>query len=58
MCCRRLEAKKGEEARQNFEAQLAQQKAELERLAAAMTALRADRDRVIMVRRAAAYSLV
>jgi hypothetical protein len=49
MPCRRLEAKKGEEVRQNFEAQLAQQKAELERLAAAMTALRADRDRVIMV---------
>ncbi|WIA21892.1 hypothetical protein OEZ85_004263 [Tetradesmus obliquus] len=46
--CRRLEARKGEEARQDFEAQLAQQKAALERLAADMTALRGERDRVIM----------
>uniref|UniRef100_A0A383V2M5 Rad50/SbcC-type AAA domain-containing protein n=1 Tax=Tetradesmus obliquus TaxID=3088 RepID=A0A383V2M5_TETOB len=46
--CRRLEARKGEEARQDFEAQLAQQKAALERLAADMTALRGERDRFIM----------
>jgi hypothetical protein len=49
--CRRLEAKKAEESRQDFEAQLAQQKAQLERLAAAMSALRAERDGVIMVGR-------
>lgn len=56
--CRKLEAKKAEETRQNFEAQLQQQRAELERLSGVVANLRAERDRVIMVGRLAGCGLL
>lgn len=45
----KLEAKRSEEGRQDFTRQLEEQREALQRLAAAMSNLRVERDRVIMV---------
>lgn len=45
---RKLEGKKAEEARHNFDAAMTQQRAEIEKLHSTMATLRQERDRVIM----------
>lgn len=52
----KLEAKRAEEARMDFNKQLGEQREALQKLATAMSNLRAERDRVIMVGVAAAFT--